>query len=146
VVCGQGKGAQNTKIANYIPWILKSALANDVVLSDDSVTVAPSSTTPLPSTLVPAVGQKSCGLPGNNAIDPFGIVGQFAGKANNQRILGGASLIRRMKIEATGRIIGGFEASINEICWQVIYPPLLDSFQFYLVYIDASKNYASFLK
>ena len=122
VSCGRGLGGQNTKIANFLPWILQiAATGNHIATSDGSAVVSPPQMAVNQSPNRQAVSPKACGLPGNGAVDPFGIVSQFSttAKSFNRRLFPGGESVQRIKILPSARIIGGFDAPAAEICWQV---------------------------
>ena len=145
---GIGAPGQSVKIVNYLQWIANNTLAGDVFINSSTVVTEPTvaTTTPLPTTTaissptIPALtttpastappitvttpaGQiKACGLPGNGAVDPFGIVSQFPAsllKFGRRHFPGGSPLAEKRRLHSQARIIGGFDAPPGEICWQV---------------------------
>ncbi|OWA52588.1 hypothetical protein BV898_17038 [Hypsibius exemplaris] len=100
------------------PTTTTSSPATTTTSRPTTGTSTSTTSTPL-VTFIPPPGPKRCGLPGNNAVDPFGIVGQFGGKTSKDLLARlSATLLQKRVSRPLDRIIGGFDALPAEICWQ----------------------------
>ncbi|OQV22554.1 putative Transmembrane protease serine 9 [Hypsibius exemplaris] len=120
ITCGRGLGGQNINVANYLSWIVQSSIPGDVQSVDglNVIDLSQSVVSKITDTDRQTTTE-ACGIPGNGAVDPFGMVSQFSAKASRHRIPGSAVLRGKKRLLASPRIIGGADTKAALICWQV---------------------------